>query len=340
MIFVVAALLAGCAKTEIVSAPDREISFSVGSYAPSTKAVEVTEFTSFSSKGFLHAEGVADVQNFFGTAGETITNDGNGIWEPSHPYYWPKGESSYINFVSWFDKNGTPSEVTESTISWTDRTFTPDDNILVAKKAWNQKGNALNYFTPGVPTIFQHILAKVEFKAKAAMASETVDGVTVTWSVDVDNVTLKGIYNNGSITLTSSEEPEVAEGEPCVSDWAGSWTVSGDPVNVSGTAATISGTSPVSIVAPMNVLPQTINGKSISFDYTITTTSTKGTNTVVLQETMSSGDLALSSFTGDSGNWDINKYVVYTITINTKTGAITVQPTVSDIDTSLILNVE
>ena len=180
MIFAVAALAAGCAKVEVIDAPEREISFTVGNYAPATKAVAVTEFTSFKSKGYLYAEGVATVQDFFGANGETISVDdpiNPTEWTPSHPYYWPKSANSYINFVSWYDKNGAPTTATETSLVWeidgTNRTLASDDNILVADKAWFQKDNTFNgeqytddAITSGVPTLFKHLLAQVSVKAK------------------------------------------------------------------------------------------------------------------------------------------------------------------------------
>ena len=331
--------LAGCTRME-VAMPEREVTFSVGSQTPATKAVAVTEFDHFSSKGYLHAEGVNTVQDFFGTSGETISyNSTTTEWQPSHPYYWPKSENSYINFVSWYDKNGAPDTVTENTIAWTNRTITADDNILVAKKAWNQKANVFNYFTPGVPTIFRHLLGKVVFEVKASIVTETNGPVTTTWSIDIENFTLKEVYKTGTLSLTSSEEPAVQEGEPCVSAWTGSWETVGATGTIPGDDVTVNTTTPVSVLST-SVLPQSLEDKAISFDYTITTTSSNGTETHVLEETMNSGDLELSSFSGNSGNWDINKIITYTITITTKTGAITLHPTVADLDSSLTLNVE
>ena len=103
--------LTGCVKAEMDPVPEREITFSVGNYATAeTKAVSLESYsiTSFKSKGFLHAEGYEETtQDFFGAGGETITWNGTDeIWAPSHPYYWPKGASSYINFISWYDKTG------------------------------------------------------------------------------------------------------------------------------------------------------------------------------------------------------------------------------------------
>ena len=342
--------LTGCVKAQLDPVPEREITFTVGHYASAdTKAASLESYSinSFSSKGFLHAEGYeGTTQDFFGTDGETITwNNTDEIWSPSHPYYWPKGASSYINFVSWYDKNGNPTSVTEDNISWTfdgsSRTLAADDDIMVAKKAWNQKMNVQNYYTPGVPTLFKHLLAQIEFKVKAAVASETVGSVTTTWAINVTGFTLTGVYSTGSLSLTNSIEPEVEEGEPCISDWTGSWTTSGDPTSINGQNVNGIGASAQSVIARRSVIPQAISGKSVSFNYTIVTT-TKNNDTEethVLEETMSSGSLSLADFTY-SEDWEANKIITYTISISAKTGAITMTPSVQDIDSSLLLNIE
>ncbi|MBQ6198586.1 MAG: hypothetical protein IJK44_05070 [Bacteroidales bacterium] len=325
-----AALAAGCTKTE-VSAPEREITFSVGSRVAKTKAaVEITEFESFKSKGYLHAEGVNDVQDFFGASGETITKTGSE-WLPSHPYYWPKSESSYINFISWYDKNGAPNTVTENTIEWSNRTIAQDDNILVANKAWFQKANVQNYFTSGVPTLFKHLLAQVAIQAKTTIDSETAGNVTTTWTVEVSDVTINNVRTSGSISLSNTTAPE-DEQTLKITEWTGSWETNATTANLAGpaTATTLNATSYTEILPWHAVLPQDVEDIYISLSYEVTTESensaTHSTHSVT--ETVEVPNLALNSFTGYAGNWDSNKRITYSIQINPKTNIISVLPTV------------
>lgn len=323
--------LAGCTRMEI-AIPEREVTFSVGSQTPATKAVAVTEFDHFSSKGYLHAEGVNTVQDFFGTSGETISyNSTTTEWQPSHPYYWPKSENSYVNFISWYDENGAPDTVTEDTIEWTNRTITADDNILIANKAWYQKSNVQNYFTPGVPTLFKHLLAQVAVQAKATIETETVGNVTTTWSVNVSDVNIHDVLTTGSISLTNTTAPD-AEQALKITEWSGSWETDSTTGSISGSASsTPINTSSYTVVLPLHaVLPQSVADIYMSLKYEVTTTSENTTthHTHTFTETVNVPELALSSFSGYVGNWDPNKRITYSLNINPKTNIISVTPTV------------
>ena len=328
-VLMAAALAAGCAKTE-VSAPEREITFSVGSRVAKTKAVEITEFESFKSKGYLHAEGVNTVQDFFGTDGETITKT-NGEWLPSHPYYWPKSENSYINFISWYDNNDAPTTVSETEVSWTNRTITQDDNILIANKAWYQKRNVVNYFTSGVPTLFKHLLAQVAIQAKTTIATETVGNVTTTWTVNINDVTINNVHTRGSISLTNTTPPD-DEQTLKITEWTGSWATDDTTSNLAGpdTATELNATSYTVIMPNHAVLPQPVADIYISLNYEVTTESENSVtgHTHSVTETVQVPNLALNSFSGYVGNWETNKRITYSIQINPKTNIISILPTV------------
>ena len=113
----------GCTKVDVAPVPAKRVAFAVGSYVPQTKAAASLNsegITAFSSKAYLYAEGVSGAQNFFPAAGETVSyNASVPEWAPSHDYYWPKGAESYVNFVSWYDKNGTPTAASETSLVWT-----------------------------------------------------------------------------------------------------------------------------------------------------------------------------------------------------------------------------
>ena len=344
--------LAACSKVENVYVPEA-ISYSVGSYANATKATPMNgengqngdNITAFRSKAWLHAGDNPGVSQLF--FDESVVYDGTSEWAPAHVYYWPKHPQSYLNFVSWYDALGAPTSVDESSISWENRTIQAGDNILLAQKAWKQRNNTLTYYRSGVPTLFRHLLAQVEFKAQALAASETVGSVTTTWNIAISNFTVSGVHNEGSITLTNDTEPTVQSGSPVISEWAittsgtttSGWSASSATVSLSGTDQVLT-TSPVPVLARRSVLPQPVSGISVSFDYSIITTSTNGTDTHVLTETQTVSDLQLSSFTGYTGDWEANKRVTYTITVNGKTGAISIVPTLTTTDSTLILNVE
>ncbi|MCR5276481.1 MAG: fimbrillin family protein [Bacteroidales bacterium] len=220
--FAAAALvaLAACSKVDTVETPARKIGFNVGTYKAGTKADPSTkhalqgETNSFSSKAFLHADAGSGmtVQNMFGTTGETVsfTAGTPNVWEPSNEYFWPKAASSYINFVSWYSKNTksqfSAANVTEISMDWGTNaspvTIDSTDNILFADLAYNLKENKKDFITTsgvaeGVPTLFHHALAKLQFNMK--LKTSTVSTKTI-WDVAIQEATLT-IANNGYLAL-------------------------------------------------------------------------------------------------------------------------------------------
>ena len=335
LILVVAAL-AGCAKTEFVpTIPEKEVTFAVGSYLPDTKISSLNgsedAITSFNSKGFLHAEGINTTQDFFGASGETINFNGTNEWQPSHVYYWPKSSNSHINFVSWYDKNGTPdnvASVSETAISWTidgtTRTLQADDNIMIADEAWHYNDNATVYTSysgvvAGVPTLFHHQMAKVNVVVKASKLSDN----GTTWTITASNFTLGGVYTAGTLSLTN-EEPETLPG---TSAWTGSWVTSGSRSTLNGvSAATTVNTTGVQMFSH-SMIPQNVGISYISFTYVVRT-SYDANN--YIEETVNTGNIRLSSFIGAVTSWDMNKKITYTVTINPECNEILIDPQATD----------
>ena len=286
-IFSVLALvaLAGCTKTELDLAPAKEVTFTVGRYATATtKAVSLNgsedAITSFKSKGFLHAEGVVATQDFFGANGETISYDStSSIWTPSHTYYWPKSTNSYVNFVSWYDKNGSglPNTLTEESLVWTfdnSRPLQTDDNILFADVAWHYNQNTSNAMqfdgdaiTTGIPTLFHHAMSKVrvQVKRKTSNASTTIS---------VSDFKLSTVYNTGSLILTNSEPTGAT---PSTKAWTGSWNLQGcTPVDMAGAGVSLTDTNPQDVFAMQTMIPQSVENIKAEFKYKITSTFANG----------------------------------------------------------------
>ena len=202
-----------CTKSEKADGPDVKIAFQVADYKAQTKANvgASTEFKSFKCKAFLHADGYESItQDFFGADGETIVPDAlpnPTQWAPSHDYYWPKSNQSYINFVAWYDKNGAPTTATETALEWSNRVVAPGDTILFANEAWryNKNNDPATYgieASKGVPMLFHHALAQLSLKAKGV---DLNDGATNYWRVVLDTVKISGVYNTGTLALTNSD---------------------------------------------------------------------------------------------------------------------------------------
>lgn len=325
--------MVGCTKTEYTPA-EREITFAVGKYATETKAEPVTsEFTTFFSKGFLHAEGVDGVQYFFGEQGETITYNGTDTWEPSHPYYWPKSSNSYINFVSWHANNGiVPTTVTETSFIVA-REVAATDNILIADEAWRYSENANTYYTTGVPTLFHHVLSRVQINMKASRTTDP-DDATVTYQVIIQNARLEGIYRRGTMTLTNSARTETG-----TRAWYSipSPTTMWEPANGSNqtpftlVSSNLSVNTQASAILEMrSFMPQVLgNGAKLYLTYTIvafsngveTSRESDIPATVVLNTIMNSSDVNINQ-------WLPNRKYTYTIAIDPVSAEIVLNPVV------------
>lgn len=350
--------LMGCTKTELFNT-EREITFAVGSYAPSTKAEALQTMdggiTSFKSKGFLHAEGVNETQDFFGQNGETITWDAtNKEWTPSHVYYWPKSANSYINFVSWYGQEGqtalAPATWTETSLSWVmdgstaAKTVGPKANIMFADVAWRYNQNPSAYYgsnfaaayqvEEGVPTLFHHALAQVRFMAKATATTEA--NSSTTWNVYVDNFRVTNVRKTGSLTMVNSDLTTTGtrawksmDGENQVDPY---WVV---PTTEYAAADTLSHTSRVNVypagtaVSVMNtrsVIPQGTEDMVMLFDCVIRTNYSVDRYV----EEIVPVSINISDFSNDISSWDMNHRITYTVNINPITGNILFEPALTD----------
>lgn len=329
IILAAAALTLSAACTKVVNddTPARKVTFEAVNYVPQTKTGEVSflsEFAdpstaSFKCKGFLHAEGISDTQNFFGANGETISwNSSAHEWAPSHDYYWPKGASSYVNFVSWYDTGAGPTTATETSLQWSSRTIGAGDNIMFADEAWRFKDNDHDQFdkdgvTEGVPTLFRHALAQLQIKASASKLSRTSPNVT--WAITLEDVSITGIYNTGSLSLTNTDPGESSPNT--IVPWTGDWTTSGSTgtVNYSNLSLT---TSEQNLVAIQSVLPQTVSGLSLNFKIRIVSTyagTPAVTHTELITKSFPFYAASGAALSNTYSSWAKNHRYVYTLKV-------------------------
>ena len=337
------AAMAACTKFES-NAPERKVTFQAASYIPQTRAnVSVLDdFTSFTSKAFLHADGYENItQDFFGASGETISPDNTtnpSYWAPSHDYYWPKSSESYINFIGWHDHNGdAPTTATETSLSWANYVVATDDNLLYADEAWRFQDNDHDEFdknsvTAGVPMLFHHALAKLTIKAKAARVSATDN----TWAILLDTLKLAGVYNTGTLTLTNAD--------PGTENTRVAWTNAADTLWSSPSNATEismlerltstgSETNPAALTTSattmldgQSVLPQALtSAHKLTVVYSIYNTVNGRTTKERLATTID-----LSDFDGGLTGWAMNRKITYTITIDPQTTLVKLDPAVED----------
>ena len=338
----VAAMVA-CTEVNPDQTPDRKITFQAASYLPQTRAnVSVlNDFTSFTSKAFLHADGYeSTTQDFFGASGETISPDNTTnptYWAPSHDYYWPKSTQSYINFIAWHDHNGdAPTTATETALSWANYVVATDDNLLYADEAWRFKDNEHDQYdkdsvTEGVPMLFHHALAKLTIKA----AADPVSNGSTTWTVQLDTVKLAGVYNTGTLSLTNTD-PGTANTPVAWTNAAGNvWSSPSNATEITmleRLTSTGNETSPAALTATptvmldgQSVLPQAVTSSmKLTVVYSI---YYKYNGTQYAKERIKTETL-LSAFSGDVDEWGMNKDITYTININPQTTTVKIDPAV------------
>ncbi len=373
------AAMAACSKvdTNLDNAPAQKVTFQAVPYTTATKAGEVSvfgDFKNFKSRAFLHAVGVdlntdgsfkdsKTYQEFFGATGETISpyDGSNAIianptketanvsyWAPSHEYYWPKHEKSYVNFVGWYGTDGTDAvdpniayayDGTASkwtaTMTWTwDSTTVGENgaNLLYADMAWRYNSNpAATYglnglssgYNKGVPMLFHHALAQINVKAYAAAAtaesgepantaltagSGTVTDNNATWTIVLDNVKITPVNKAGTLALTNADPASNT-----TQAWTGNWAATdtaGDLEAADFTVQKVTKATAEDVYAATCVMPQTIGATVVlSFDLDITTDYGDEQNHEIIPISIKLNDMGTTA-------WEKNTKYTYYLQIN------------------------
>lgn len=341
VLLTLAGLMMACTKVEKTDTPER-IAYSVGSYAHTTKAGELSlnedeGITAFSSKAFLHDRGQAVGSEYFSS---TISWDETSrTWSPSQDYFWPKHPQSYLNFVSWYASAGiTPTTVTETAFSIT-REIAPTDRILLADVAWryssNQSTYNLNGAAPGVPTLFHHMLTSLTIKVGLLTATDPIDAGT-TYSVTLQDVTLMGHYCEGSMDMTNQDNGTTrtwaweSEDEP-VLYWSPTSGTDNTPKAIVSSNTMVS-TTPVAVLDNCSMMPQQLTD-NVVLHVVFSLSSTKNGN-VTYREDDIAQDIVLNTVKNTSDvaivSWVPNKKYTYNLIIDPTTSYIYFNPTMEE----------
>ena len=343
------AALTACTKVEMEDyTPSRKVTFQAAAYVHQTKSSSsvMSQFTSFTSKAYLHAEGYAQAQDFFGANGEIIRAYDNNdqvtttigqekYWAPAHDYYWPKSGESSINFIAWYDKKGTiPNKASEDTLSWVNYTVAQDDRLVYADEVWNYNQNTVNGsqyaadpITSGVPMLFHHALAQLQVNAKMTNASNGAIRKTVT----ISNFVLSDVYTRGTLTLTNSNPGTVRTKEWTVE--GGSWTGLSVAQNLTANSATLS-TEERDLLTLRSILPQDVTQDMfISFDCAISTYYGNNENAFSVEEISFSKKLI--QLVPEIEQWAMGHKIIYTLVFDASTDLIVISPTLQDWDNNI-----
>ena len=213
--------LASCVKNEVrVNAPDKEITFQTISTKAGLafdKQYKFYSYAYFLEKDKTWDHDFASAKPYIDNAliaFDPSTGTGNGFWAPEAPntyYYWPK--QGKLTFFAWTDDTAAPSVGTGATVTCAHDTgikikdYSVKDNlnkdILVAEIAKDKTANetATGAWKNGVPTVFRHALAKVEFKVNKKEAYPNVKFI-------VKKITLTKVSTRGTFTQCQSTPNE------------------------------------------------------------------------------------------------------------------------------------
>lgn len=206
--------LASCVKNEVrVNSPDKEITFQTVSTKAGAAFGKSNHF--FSYAYFLEKDKLWDKANLLEDAKAYIDNaeisykSGKDVWAATKTYHWPKQGS--LTFFAWTDDTDDPKVGTGAAVSCAPTTgikitnYSVKENknkdILVAEIAKDKKSNETvtgRDWSEGVPTVFRHALAKVEFNINKR---ENYTNVTFkVKSITLNKVSTKGTFTQGSPT--------------------------------------------------------------------------------------------------------------------------------------------
>lgn len=206
--------LASCVKNEVrVNAPDKEITFQTVSTKAGTAFNKGNHF--FSYAYFLEKDKHWNTANLLTDAKAYINNaeirykSGQNVWVATETYHWPKQGS--LTFFAWTDDTPAPSVGTGATVNCAPTTgikitnYSVKENknkdILVADIAKDKTTNETvtgRDWSEGVPTVFRHALAKVEFKVNKRTDYPNI--VFKVKSITLNGVSTKGTFTQGSPT--------------------------------------------------------------------------------------------------------------------------------------------
>ena len=334
----------GCVQNEeFAPKPQKEISFEVANKVHSTR-VEAFETTkTFAANAWVTDGGTtkqlfANEEVSYGTAnldhdGDDSTAPLTSYWKTADPYYWPL--EGTVDFICYYPTTVTPN-ITYSYAGADELTYTnytvASDDVMYADKAVRYSANTTYAGFTGVPTLFHHALAKLNFKVQNGNYD---DGVYY-WVVTVKSITANNIHKQGSVTLTHDGNTADAS--------YGDWDL---PTNAVWTPSTPAVTAaytwdPASDVVlnhetvtafdakTVYVMPQTLTAgagaQSVTVVYTVD--QIRQSDSEVISSKVYNPTLNLYSTLLE--HWQMNKDITYTLSFNPKGEMILFAPAVQE----------
>ena len=309
----VAALsLAACTKAEKTPANElHAISFQTVA-GLNTKAITGTVFpTTETFSTYAWADGT--IGPYFMDNVTIAYFASENLWKAQdETYYWPKNTT--VDFISYYPTGLSGITVEENQISYTGIDINAlQEDIMYADKAVGFSDNvdliddAVSAYT-GVPTIFRHATAKVNFKvALTYKHKEEADGTVTDWKVTVNSAKLSGINTKGDAILTLSDPAAtgvVAWNKPADNVWTPDGTIT--DINGALTGEITPGTV-YTAIDTLFVLPQALVAEQQKVTLNVTVETTRN-GAAFLSETFDvSANIRLDAIPA----WEMNHIYTY-----------------------------
>ena len=202
------AALVSCSKVQTTGEEDRAITFQMARLSSPTKAddkpadyKEAYQAVPFGAYAWYKGVSAADNTTFM--TNQKVSYDKTGdAWLPDGTtYYWPKSGSLDFICYSPYSADAKGMTIAEDKINFSGYTVGADD-LMYGDKATGLTQNVDSWYYNGVPVLFRHALARVNFKVAAAYVEKTAEtGDKMKWEVTVSSVTVKDVRTTGSLEL-------------------------------------------------------------------------------------------------------------------------------------------
>lgn len=322
---------------EFAPKTQKEISFEVANYVQSTRVGAFDTNESFGAYVWHNNGSTLKLMN-----GKVATvSHSDSKWAPTPTLYWPTTGS--VDCQAYYPTTLKP-EMDATGLTLTYPTYTvlnaaedaaavPAHDVKYANRAHRYTANESNYegFT-GIPTLFNHALAKLNFKV--ALSDE--EGLSdVTWTATVTKITVEGVYNTGKLVLTTTVPTGDNKAQstwtlPTHAIWEKLADTKDDPrnwVDAVSLTETDNGVNAKTFDAEETyyVLPQAIEDNVQKGTIIYSLTQSVGGVTTTKTHTKQ------FNFSGKGlDNWEMNKNITYTLTIVPHTNKILFAPAVTD----------
>ena len=332
------AALVGVAFTSCVTneefAPktQKEISFEVANYVQSTR---VSAFDTGQSFGAYVWHNNGSALTLMNGAWATVSHSAPN-WVPSPTLYWPTTGS--VDCQAFYPTTLVPTmDATGLTLTYPtytvlnaaeDATAVPAHDVKYANRAHRYTANEDYEGFTGIPTLFNHALAKLNFKVALEDTEALAD---VVWTAQVTKITVEGVYDTGNLVLTTTVPTGTAAAQstwtlPSPAIWTKVGDTTADARNWAETVALAEGeVKTFDATETYYVLPQTIvdNGQKGTITYSLTQSVGGVSTTTTHTKTFNFYGKGLD-------NWEMNKNITYTLTITPRTNKILFAPAVTD----------